>query len=94
MQKLHKPIIIAFCALFLSACAVGSLAGEPPVDGITWVLTTYNDAHPLDGALPTMEWFPLAGPLPEMAFEADDFIIRRVQKTKLEERLPVDPDFA
>jgi len=42
--------------------------------------------------LETLEWFPLSGPLPEMAFEADDFIIRRYQKTK--ERLPVDPDFA
>ena len=56
MQKLHKPIIIAFCALFLSACAVGSLASEPTLDGITWVLTTYNDARPIDGALPTMEF--------------------------------------
>ena len=44
--------------------------------------------------LETLEWFPLSGPLPEMAFEADEFIIRRVQMTKLEERLPVDPDFA
>ena len=44
--------------------------------------------------LETLEWFPLSGPLPEMAFEADEFIIRRVQKTNLEERLPVDPDFA
>jgi len=44
--------------------------------------------------LETLEWFPLSGPLPEMAFEADEFIIRRVQMTILEERLPVDPDFA
>jgi len=44
--------------------------------------------------LETLEWFPLLGPLPEMAFEADEFIIRRVLMTKLEERLPVDPDFA
>ena len=44
--------------------------------------------------LETLEWFPIAGPLPEMAFEADEFIIRRVQTTILEERLPVDPDFA
>jgi 8-oxo-dGTP pyrophosphatase MutT (NUDIX family) len=44
--------------------------------------------------LETLEWFPLAGPLPEMAFEADEFIIRRVHETNLEERLPVDPDFA
>jgi hypothetical protein len=44
--------------------------------------------------LETLDWFPLSGPLPEMAFEADEFIIRRVQKTNLEERLPVDPDFS
>ena len=44
--------------------------------------------------LETLEWFPLLGPLPEMAFEADEFIIRRVQKANFEERLPVDPCFA
>jgi ADP-ribose pyrophosphatase YjhB (NUDIX family) len=44
--------------------------------------------------LETLEWVPLSGPLPEMAFEADERIIERYQKTKLEERLPVDPDFA
>jgi len=44
--------------------------------------------------LETLEWFPLSGPLPEMAFEADDFIIRGGQMTNLEEGLPVDPDFA
>jgi ADP-ribose pyrophosphatase YjhB (NUDIX family) len=44
--------------------------------------------------LETLKWFPLSGPLPEMAFEADEFIIRRIQKTNLEEGLPVDPDFA
>ena len=44
--------------------------------------------------LETLEWVPLSGPLPEMAFEADEWIIERYQKTKLEEGLPVDPDFA
>ncbi|MGB3717123.1 MAG: NUDIX domain-containing protein [Candidatus Promineifilaceae bacterium] len=44
--------------------------------------------------LETLEWIPLSGPLPEMAFEADEYIIRRYQKTKPEEGLPVDPDFA
>jgi 8-oxo-dGTP diphosphatase len=43
--------------------------------------------------LETLEWVPLSGPLPEMAFEADERIIERYQKTKLE-GLPVDPDFA
>jgi ADP-ribose pyrophosphatase YjhB (NUDIX family) len=43
--------------------------------------------------LETLEWVPLSGPLPEMAFEADEWIIGRYQM-KLEEGLPVDPDFA
>jgi len=41
----------------------------------------------------TLAWFPLAEPLPEMAFEADQHIIERVWKTKLK-GAPVDPDFA
>ncbi len=44
--------------------------------------------------LETLEWFPLAGPLPDMAFEADEFIIRRVCETGPKERLPVDTDYA
>lgn len=44
--------------------------------------------------LETLEWFPLSGPFPEMAFEADEFIIRRCQQTKLEEALPVDQHYA
>jgi len=40
--------------------------------------------------LETLEWFPLSGPLPDMAFEADEFIIRRCQNTKLESGLPVE----
>ena len=44
--------------------------------------------------LETLDWFPLPGLLPEMAFEADEFIIRRVQNTNLEESLPVDIDFS
>jgi len=42
----------------------------------------------------SLEWVPLSGPLPEMAFEADEYIIERVHKTKFKEGLPVDPDFA
>ena len=43
--------------------------------------------------LESLAWVPLSGPLPEMAFEADTMIIERVQK-KLEQELPVDPDYA
>jgi len=44
--------------------------------------------------LETLEWVPLAGPLPEMAFEADEYIIERYRQTQGEWGLPVDPDFA
>ena len=43
--------------------------------------------------LETLEWVPLSGPLPELAFEADDWIINRYAM-RLKEGLPVDPDFA
>ena len=42
--------------------------------------------------LEMLEWVPLSGPLPDMAF--DEWIIERYQQTELEEALPVDPDFA
>jgi len=34
--------------------------------------------------LEALAWVPLSGPLPEMAFEADEWIIERYRKTKLE----------
>jgi hypothetical protein len=37
---------------------------------------------------------PLTGPLPEMAFEADEHIIEGYGQTKLESGLAVDPDLA
>jgi ADP-ribose pyrophosphatase YjhB (NUDIX family) len=43
--------------------------------------------------LEAVEWFPLAGPLPEMAFEADAHICERVYRTRLE-GAPVDPRYA
>jgi 8-oxo-dGTP diphosphatase len=44
--------------------------------------------------LETLEWVPLTGPLPEMAFKADEHIIERYRQAELEWGLPVDPDFA
>lgn len=44
--------------------------------------------------LESLEWVPLSGPLPEMASEVDERIIERYHKTKLEEGLPVAPDYA
>jgi 8-oxo-dGTP diphosphatase len=43
--------------------------------------------------LDVVEWFPLAGPLPEMAFEADAHICERTYRTQLE-GAPVDPGYA
>ncbi|MFC2023583.1 NUDIX domain-containing protein [Chloroflexota bacterium] len=54
---------------------------------------TAGDARAGDD-LETLRWVPLSGPLPEMAFEADERIIHRVRMTKLSGGLPVDPDFA
>ena len=41
----------------------------------------------------TVDWFPLSGPLPEMAFCADRHIIERYYKTRIE-GAPVDPEYA
>lgn len=43
--------------------------------------------------LEQLSWHPLAGPFPEMAFEADRHIIERYWRTSLE-GAPVDPRFA
>jgi ADP-ribose pyrophosphatase YjhB (NUDIX family) len=43
--------------------------------------------------LEAVEWFPLSGPLPEMAFEADAHICERYYKTGVV-GAPIDPDYA
>ena len=43
--------------------------------------------------LEALEWFPLSGPLPEMAFEADAHICERYYRTQLA-GAPVDPGYA
>jgi len=43
--------------------------------------------------LDAREWFPISGPLPEMAFEADAHIWERYDRTRLR-GAPVDPDYA
>ena len=40
-----------------------------------------------------LEWFPLSGPFPPMAFEADEHIITKYHRTKLA-GAPIDPQFA
>jgi ADP-ribose pyrophosphatase YjhB (NUDIX family) len=44
--------------------------------------------------LVSLIWIPISEPLPEMAFEADEWIIERYQKSKCKEGLRVDPNFA
>jgi ADP-ribose pyrophosphatase YjhB (NUDIX family) len=43
--------------------------------------------------LEAVQWYPLSGPLPEMAFEADAHICERYYRTQLE-GAPVDPGYA
>jgi 8-oxo-dGTP diphosphatase len=50
-------------------------------------------AHPGDD-LEALVWFPLKGPLPNMAFEADTAVIRRYRESKFDDGLPVDPAFS
>jgi len=51
-----------------------------------------GELHAADD-LEAVEWFPLSGPLPEMAFEADTHICERYYRTQLE-GAPVDPGYA
>jgi len=51
-----------------------------------------GELHAADD-LEAVEWFPLAGPLPEMAFEADAHICERYHRTRLN-GAPVDPRYA
>jgi 8-oxo-dGTP diphosphatase len=44
--------------------------------------------------LESLIWIPNSESLPEMAFEADEWIIKRYKESKREEGLPVDPNFA
>ena len=51
-----------------------------------------GDEQPGDD-LEELAWYPLEGPFPDMAFEADRHIIERYWRTSLE-GAPVDPHFA
>jgi len=43
--------------------------------------------------LVVLQWFPLAGPFPDLAFDADEHIIHRYHATQIP-GAPVDPDLA
>jgi len=61
---------------------------------VVTVLADRQGGEPQPGEdIAALEWFPLNGPLPEMAFEADTHIIRRYAATRLS-GAPVDPRFA
>jgi heat shock protein HslJ len=48
-------VLIIF-AIMLSACARSSPAGQPDLEGTTWVLKTYNQNHPIVGRQPTIQF--------------------------------------
>lgn len=52
-----------------------------------------GEPHAADD-LESLEWFPLNGLLPEMAFAADEAIIAQVQNMSQRDGLPVDHHFA
>jgi ADP-ribose pyrophosphatase YjhB (NUDIX family) len=68
----------------------------PMLHTLTIVLLASVVGGELDAGddLAVLEWLPLSGPFPDMAFEADAYVIKRYRKTKCEVGLPVDPDFA
>lgn len=68
---------------------------SPELHTIVIVLLAEKKAgEPVPGDdIENLGWFSLAGPFPEMAFEADKEIINRYYKTRIK-GIPVDSDFA
>ena len=59
------------------------------------LLAEIRNGEPIAGDdLETLKWFPLAGPLPDMAFEADGQVIRHIYGAVDLVGLPVDPTYA
>jgi heat shock protein HslJ len=57
MKQLHSSGTISILLiLILSACSGISQAGEPPLEGTAWVLTSYNDSLPIDGTQTTIQF--------------------------------------
>ncbi len=50
--------ILLFCSLILlfSACTPQSSITEADLEGVTWVLTAYNDSRPIEGREPIIEF--------------------------------------
>lgn len=43
-------------AIILSACAGSDMADQPDLEGATWVLTSYNQSHPIEGTQLTIRF--------------------------------------
>jgi len=56
MKPLSITVTIIILAIMLSACAGNSLASESNLEGMTWLLTGYNDTHPIEGTQPTLQF--------------------------------------
>jgi heat shock protein HslJ len=60
MGKIMKlpinSITIMIFATILSACAVNSPTSAPNLEGVTWVLTGYNQTRPIAGTQPTIQF--------------------------------------
>ena len=54
MKKLRIAVEISIFAIMLSACAWSSSTGQPDLEGTTWVLTAFNQNHPIEGTQPTI----------------------------------------
>jgi heat shock protein HslJ len=56
-MKTRKPIFLFITfAIVLSACAGSNIADQPNIEGITWVLSTYNGTRPIESAQPTLRF--------------------------------------
>jgi heat shock protein HslJ len=55
LQAVFVRTTITIFAILLSACAINSRVTWPHLEG-TWVLTAYDDASPIDGKQPTIQF--------------------------------------
>ena len=97
LSAAHREIMeeTALSIKIVSIASVVSNFLSPELHTIVIVLVaekTGGTLRPGDDMV-RLEWFPLSGPFPAMAFEADKHIIDRYHKTKIA-GIPVDHRFA
>jgi len=56
MKTLRITVIITIFAILLSACVGSSPTSKPNLEDTTWVLTAYNDNHPIEGTQPSIQF--------------------------------------